>query len=629
VNGVTVTANYMYTSTSSSSTTNNLNVEKLYVSEKAARTAAGLSTSTSTDWINSDWSSVAYTYAYLNEDATAIVIQFGSALTTLSAPSYASIYFDGLVVRGEGGDAPSAGTVATLTTTNDEAGVTVQTVDVAKFSGYNLNYSAADAVSIYAGDLKSTSTTPNGLLVAKVTVEEGIANKSWWVDTETSFTLTDADGNKLTDVKFAEVKVDYTDVTDTGKVESAGYLKNITGQYNDSDYWYYSNDGSTFYLNEAASVADSKAKAVLTIYLSADAGFEGDVYLTIGGDSVPSSRANIENNGTVKVATVKSKITVDTKVTEVQVGYQTYSVADVTITEAEPGLLTKDEEIVLGIGEFNASRSQSDIYFNPVTDDQISTTGDIKVTAKKSSTTSYLALNVDKRSTSSSTISLSNLAVKINRSNPVGTYELNVYGYAVIKNDNDILNSDSKTTTTGYKRYGFDNPAYTVSDYVKVVSETGFDVLTQEVTIYQNSTAVLVDGVTLELDAPTKNVDGRLYVPLRFLSLVFGATNEQIIWDNETRNVQITIGGTTVTWTQDSEYYVKGGVRMAMTEDGVVSKAFISTDDDESNGRTYIPFRYFGYAFNIPVNYDEATGAATYNKKVDTTLTTSSASTAE
>jgi hypothetical protein len=114
-----------------------------------------------------------------------------------------------------------------------------------------------------------------------------------------------------------------------------------------------------------------------------------------------------------------------------------------------------------------------------------------------------------------------------------------------------------------------------------------------------SSTTYTVDSQTLEMDSTPYITDDRTYVPVRYLAYSLGVTEENIIWDNETRKVSITKDDTTIVLTIGSPamYVNKEPVRMDVAP-------------EITNDRTFLPARWVAEALGAEVEWDDATKQA-------------------
>ena len=121
-----------------------------------------------------------------------------------------------------------------------------------------------------------------------------------------------------------------------------------------------------------------------------------------------------------------------------------------------------------------------------------------------------------------------------------------------------------------------------------------------EIKLTIGSKAIVKNGTTYELDVPAQIVDNRTLVPLRAIFEALGATVE---WDEATRTVTSTKGGTTVKLTiGDNKIYVNGVTRELDVPAQII------------NSRTMVPTRAIAEAYGCAVEWDESARVVTVKK---------------
>ena len=112
------------------------------------------------------------------------------------------------------------------------------------------------------------------------------------------------------------------------------------------------------------------------------------------------------------------------------------------------------------------------------------------------------------------------------------------------------------------------------------------------VQIFAYGISVFLDGRRLTFDVPPYLVNGRTLVPLRVIFEELGAS---IVWDNVTKTVTATKGGTVVVLTiGDTSPTVNGQIRP-------IDQPMIAV-----NGRTLVPLRFVAEAFGVKVDWNPA-----------------------
>ena len=106
----------------------------------------------------------------------------------------------------------------------------------------------------------------------------------------------------------------------------------------------------------------------------------------------------------------------------------------------------------------------------------------------------------------------------------------------------------------------------------------------------QANVAVLVDGLTLNLEVLPVIQNGRTLVPFRAIA---EAMNIQVSWDGQTRTVNATDGNTSVSLQLDNLVAYRNDTPITLVAPQIVS------------GRTFIPLRFFSEA-DCQVFWDSA-----------------------
>ena len=117
--------------------------------------------------------------------------------------------------------------------------------------------------------------------------------------------------------------------------------------------------------------------------------------------------------------------------------------------------------------------------------------------------------------------------------------------------------------------------------------------VSSNICLADNGIAVKIDGKAVAFDVSPQIINNRTMVPMRKIFETLGATVE---WDQNTKTVTSTKGGTTVTLTIDNpNMNVNGNVVTLDTPACIV------------DNRTLVPVRAIAEAFQTEVNWDEST----------------------
>jgi PKD repeat protein len=129
---------------------------------------------------------------------------------------------------------------------------------------------------------------------------------------------------------------------------------------------------------------------------------------------------------------------------------------------------------------------------------------------------------------------------------------------------------------------------------------------TNQVILALNSNTAIVNGEVQTLLAPPKVIDGRTFLPLRFVAdHILGAT---VYWNSETREISVKKGLKEVVLTVGSQTAVIKNTPMVMEtpEDGEQTTIDIGAVPVIDNGVTLLPVRFMSETYGITTQYNEA-----------------------
>ncbi len=457
-------------------------------------------------------------------------------------------------------------------------------------------------------------------LTAAVRFAEGTEN-AWFSGRQTLFTL--PEGVKFRKVEFYDLDNIDTDITtdiEGGHDGTAGFFPN-----NASKYDYVTINGSTMSLSNIKVDADEKAELFMDIWVSIESGFEGDVTLSVGGSAIPA-QSNDKEVPSVVIAKAVSPIKVETKVTDLKIGYQFQTTADIVIKETDAAMLEKGKYVNVSVTDMVST----DMLFSDDTKVAV-TKGDLKLTNINSITTSggnrlgqgqsallgsggTISFEVDRASSEASEITISNVSVKVDRT----VAETNRRPYKVVVWGDAVAANYVNWEYNKYAKDKFNTPGV-MADYLKIVtSAEGNNVLSQEVKVTMGENYFVVDGVTYDMDAAAyiSKASNSTMVPVRFISNAFGIKDDQVIWDDANKTVTIIMAGRVVQFTANQTYMLVDGTPVPL-----LSPDNLPVSAEITNERMYVPFRAMGDAFGVSVSWDAATQTAIYNAKTVATAT--------
>ena len=506
-----------------------------------------------------------------------------------------------------------------ITVSGSDAGITKETIKVGERVDYGMEMTVENEVpTIISGRTYYANTKDldeDDFKTAKVVFKE--TAKDTWIDSrKLQFTL--PEGVKI-------VKVDYDKVNRIATKDGSAKDKSAI-----EDKTYVSSEGKVLKINSGltGNYSDSKDEGIefkFELYLSIDADFVGDVTLAVAGAGLAAD--TLED---VVIAQAVAPITIESAETSVNMGYQVFDAADVTITEAQDGVLLDGKEVSLSFDDKRFGNGE--LGFND-TNVEYSIDGELEIKnfeVKEGAIT----FKVDKTSyTEPSSITISNLTVGTTRSVPYGSYDLKVGGDAVVNNYKknvstkiydipfDKLDSTVQSVMDDIEdRAYFDTTdGYSFEKYVNIVTEAGTLDGVVEVTIGEKTITMDGEPVDMDVAAYIQTSSNSTMVPLRFVALALGVdqaavtdadNTSKIAWDANSKTATILYaagnGQKIIQFQAGSNYMVVDGTSIPM-ENGVYAEI--------TDSRMFVPFRALGQALGVSVDWDAETRTAIYNKR--------------
>jgi hypothetical protein len=503
--------------------------------------------------------------------------------------------------------------------------VTEQTIVAAKRVNYNLALSVTSkkipklVSGRYIGaSYSGVDAQDNIHKTASVRLSENVS-QSWWGARYTILSL--PAGAKFRKIKITDYdKIsDNLYVTDDSNLYGSGLIKDGV-YFNDAEqHGSVEVDGSQIIFYDIHITGRSYID--IDMWVSIEYGFaKTNKELTLKIDEKSTTGYTGISDQSVVIADVVDPVTVTTSITDLKIGYQYQPTADIIISETDAGMLLRDKTVLVSITDMFAQ----DFAF--AGDIKIDVTGgDIKIkniltnklggfTTQSGSTlnntqSGTIAFDIDKQSTTASTVTISGIGVKVDRTVPVTnkeSYRAVVWGTAIAEN------YGIRDPHGNVWKSSFDTPGELVP-YVNIVSSaddvTG--ILTQEVRVTIGQTYYTVNGKTFTMDAAAyiSTASNSTMVPVRFVANALGISDNAIVWDDSTKTATIFAKETTVQFTLGKTAMIVNGVSVNMlSPDNLPVAAEIKAD------RMYLPFRAIGNAFGVPVTWDATTSTAIYNE---------------
>jgi hypothetical protein len=304
------------------------------------------------------------------------------------------------------------------------------------------------------------------------------------------------------------------------------------------------------------------------IEVAVEAGFEGDLVVTVGGSAGLS--------GEVVVAKVKSPISASSSSKpNVIIGAAGQVAGDFTITE-------NIREGFIDGGTVNLDLPP-DVEFDGTPTVKV-TNGDLSIgNVRRANANNQVRFDIEGESTTPSTIEVSNIKLRIYRTVPEGNIELKVQGAGIVETvaHPDWTNSDTAAKAI-IATCVTPPPGEQKATVVFKINDTNFT----------------VNGMAQTMDVAPYIKDGRTFLPVRYVAQACGVSADNILYSDG--KVTLIKGDKVVQLTLGSKVMIINGVVINMDV-----AAELSSD------RTMLPFRWIAQALGAKVSYDEATQTVT------------------
>lgn len=547
-----------------------------------------------------------------------------------------ALYIDNVVLVAEDEETIKTGDVnLTIDNYGSSTIYTEESFKVATASDYTINLARTkDAIpTLVSGRLEGYVTYANANKAfsgmsdniddefhkaARVKLSEKIP-AAWWAERTTKLTLPE-------DVTILKAKFDKITNLDDSKTELQA------GTTDKADSTYYNTqkkvgkvtvDDNELTITNLKINANKKASFELDLWLGMAVNFEGDIDLTLSGSAVEKSTDNDYPKVTIAKAIKPVEVKVD-KVSEVQVGYQYFTVSDFSITETAAGNLLKGKEVRVSITDgisidmeiakgFTAKVTEGDLKISNVTTSSVLSTRPNATTK----TEGQITFEIDRESDEASTIAFSNVQVKVSRNVPYSNLsasedrgiDLVVWGNAIAQNYYQLAENDETKFVNQNDLFTVPGVSAKYINVVTVANDASSEFKnTVKVTIGNPVIKINDQDFTMPVAAYVSTASNSTMVPVRFVANALGLADETVKWDDANKTVTVDAGTRIVQFQIGNTNYLVNGVSVPMVSpDGLPVAAEITSE------RAFIPFRALGEAFNVTVGWDAATSTATYN----------------
>lgn len=325
-------------------------------------------------------------------------------------------------------------------------------------------------------------------------------------------------------------------------------------------------------------------------------GFTGDLKVKVGGTAGLT--------GELVVAKVVTPVTITADSTpELKIGASAQA-GDLTIAETEAGAIKDGEYLKIDLpqGVRFASTPKVEVIEGDLTIDE----GSVKTEKDGEEDDNVVSFKIDSDSTTPSKIKVTGIKYNVDRTVPEGDIVVKVKGDAVAEvNDQtevqDYYDIDTAGVVTidGIEAFSVDttgDDAYKLFPRTSTAAQTvNAKVVTPapaagSVTFNIGSNVYVANGATKVMDVAPYIKDGRTYVPVKYLALALGVSEDNIKYEN---------GVVTL---------VKGDVTLKLTigDKNLDNNGTITTMDvapEIVNGRTMLPARFVAEGFGAMVGY--------------------------
>ena len=496
-------------------------------------------------------------------------------------------------------------------------------VEVMKVVDYTVVMSVdedEDVPVIYSGVNVANEglTDDSDHLSLEVTIEESFPG-AWGM--RKGFNIELPDGVYVTDVNVKDTE-GLTTEKSTNDV-SAAELEEIFGlAYQEGDHKAFEFEKRTFD-DVDTELNEDEAMMKFELELVADPGFVGDVTLKLTGDLLDEQEVTVAKFATPYYVTAEQNdMKIDYRYTEVP--------TDVVIKEAEAGLWDADEAYF----ELTMEKHGDNFFEFEDADVTVDEESGMEIKDKVSSGTIRVTMEEESDETPA-TITVSNMEMFMSRSIPAGPYDLDAKTAMAVGYVQEVLfapddNNDVALTvgTPVSGKHDGDEPfehdcdecteeyyVGCVADFSSTVKEAFINVVTAgreqddasfttKVVVPVGESYIVSGESTVELDVPAYiSAAGYTMLPVRAVANALGISNNNVIWNGESKTVTILYGQRIITM-------VAGQKVINVNGSAIPASAAVEIVD----GRTFLPMRDLATALGVTdITWDAATKTATLN----------------
>ncbi len=338
---------------------------------------------------------------------------------------------------------------------------------------------------------------------------------------------------------------------------------------NFSNYTGADNRGAKFTV-AAVSTGDEAEIVLEDVEVALEAGFSGDLVATVSGSAGLSGEITLAKAATPFTATAEGA-------TDVVIGLSGQAAADFTLTENVAGAFVQDQSVNLDLpgGVIFAGTPTVEV-----------TAGDVKITnVRRTNGDNTVTFDIDNDSDTPSTVKVSNIKLKLDRTVAEGAISLSVQGLGAVET---AAYPDWTNSITAAK-----------ATIANVVTSAGYDVTNTAVFTF-GDTNYTVNGVIKTMDVAPYAANNRTYMPIRYVAYALGIDDSNIIWDQTQQTVTLIKGDKVVQLKLNSNVILINGATVTM-----------DVTVEASNGRTFLPAAWVAQAFGATATWDATANTVT------------------
>ena len=303
---------------------------------------------------------------------------------------------------------------------------------------------------------------------------------------------------------------------------------------------------------------------------------------TTGAVKVTAAGRALENSLEAVALNVKAPVEISSEAFTLKVGLKGQKGGKIVVKETAAAMLKQGQNLEIAI---DGRDSGFEFTAKPV----VTVDGDLRLDLDNMVLAAdKITIPVKRASSSASTITVSGMEMKVDRTVPEGKYDVKVSGSAL------ALDCTFETLT--------------VKDFIVVGTPNTHDLAVNGLrrgvaTFAIGSASYTINGATETMDGAPYISNGRTMVPVRYVANALGVDGKDIFFANGT--VTVIAGNKTITLEIGNKVARLNGAPARVMETAPVIK----------DGRTYIPVSEIGALLGVQASWDNETKVATFENK--------------